>query len=300
MVKTPPSERDYRIGKGKPPVATRFKAGQSGNPKGRPPKRKTATPASPMPRSLRDTVLKVGRRVIKVRDNGDEAEMSAVEAILQRESVSAMTGSTRAAQAFIRKYQTAEDEEQAEWDELVALVTESQRAWRAHRKACEERGQSYAHLVPNPDDVILNHDTHQVMFIGPVTEEESEVWWERERQRRDGAWHLIVATNLMRIAYAEGRHFDAYDLRDRLIELEVVLADLNCRYPSLETRQAADFKWDEWHIAQRRRVYDLIEERDQGVSWRRYNEIMNEPPLWRGKLPPLPDEQLDPPDDQEE
>jgi hypothetical protein len=255
-----------------------------------------------MPRSLRDTVLKVGRRVIKVRENGDEAEMSAVEAILQRESVSAMTGSTRAAQAFIRKYQTAEDEEQAEWDELVALVTECQREWLANRRACDERAQSYPHLAPNPGDIILDHDTHQVMFIGPLTEEESEVWWERERQRRDGAWHLIVATNLMRNAYADGRHFDAYDLRDGLIELEILLVDLNCRYPSVETRQAPGFNWGEWHIAQRRRVYDLIKERDQGVSWRRYDKIMKEPPLWRGSLPPLSDEELalNPPDDQDE
>jgi len=253
-----------------------------------------------MPRSVRDTVLKVGRRVIKVRDNGDEAEMSAMEAILQKESIAAMTGNTRAAQSFFRKYLTAEDEEKAEWDEAVALVTEKQREWNATRRICDERGQSYPHLVPNPGDIVLDHDTRQIVFIGPTTEDESEIWWEREHQRRDGAWHMIVGTNHMRIAYADGRSFDAHDLRDRLIELEILLADLNCRYPSLETRQAPVFEWGEWHATQRRRVYQLIEERDRGVSWRRYDEIMKGPPLWRGTLPPLPDEPLDyDPDDQD-
>jgi hypothetical protein len=251
-----------------------------------------------MPRSVRDTVLKVGRRAIKVRDNGDEAEMSAIEAILQKESISAMTGNTRAAQSFIRRYETAEDDEKAEWDEVVTVVTERQSAWSAARKACDERGESYPHLVPNPGDIILFHETRQIGFIGPTTEEESEVWWEREHQRRDGAWRIAVGINHMRNAHADGRHFDAYELRDLLIELEILQADLNCSLPSLETRQASGFNWDEWHQAQRLRVYQLIEERDRGVSRRRYNEIMKEPPLWRGQLPPLPEEPLpfDPPE----
>ena len=253
-----------------------------------------------MPRSVRDTVLKVGRRAIKVRDNGDEAEMSAIEAILQKESISAMTGNTRAAQSFIRRYETAEDEEKAEWDEVVAVVTERQSAWSAARKACDERGESYPHLVPNPGDFILFHETRQIGLIGPETEDEAEMWWEREQQRRDGAWRITVGINHMRNAYADGRHIDAYELRDLLIELEILQADLNCSLPNLETRQAPGFNWDEWHERQRRRVYQLIEERDRGMSWRRYNEIMKEPPLWRGELPPLPEEPFpfDPPEDE--
>jgi hypothetical protein len=31
------NERDYEVGYGKPPRHTRFKSGQSGNPRGRPP-----------------------------------------------------------------------------------------------------------------------------------------------------------------------------------------------------------------------------------------------------------------------
>jgi len=88
-----------------------------------------------MPRSVRDTILKVGRRAIKVRDNGDEAEMSAIEAILQKESISAMTGNTRAAQSFVRRYEAAESEEKAEWDEVVAVTTEKRREWFAIRQA---------------------------------------------------------------------------------------------------------------------------------------------------------------------
>jgi hypothetical protein len=34
----PENKRDYPVGRGKPPVHTRFKKGQSGNPRGRRPK----------------------------------------------------------------------------------------------------------------------------------------------------------------------------------------------------------------------------------------------------------------------
>ncbi len=39
------SEQDYEVGYGKPPKEHRFKVGQSGNPKGRPPEKKTMTAA---------------------------------------------------------------------------------------------------------------------------------------------------------------------------------------------------------------------------------------------------------------
>jgi len=37
----PKTRRDYEVGYGKPPRDTRFKEGQSGNPRGRPPERRT-------------------------------------------------------------------------------------------------------------------------------------------------------------------------------------------------------------------------------------------------------------------
>jgi Family of unknown function (DUF5681) len=39
-------EGDYRVGYGKPPLETRFKQGQSGNPRGRPRGAKTSPPYS--------------------------------------------------------------------------------------------------------------------------------------------------------------------------------------------------------------------------------------------------------------
>src|SRR3974390_1005010 len=40
-------KKEYEGGHGKPPVATRFKKGQSGNPNGRPPKRRSAEELNP-------------------------------------------------------------------------------------------------------------------------------------------------------------------------------------------------------------------------------------------------------------
>jgi hypothetical protein len=81
MRKKKPSHgsRDYEIGKGKPPVAARWKPGQCGNPKGRPKKAKgTATMArEELERSL--PVIVNGRkkhmsvRAVAYRKLGDKA-----------------------------------------------------------------------------------------------------------------------------------------------------------------------------------------------------------------------------------
>lgn len=75
-------EQDYEVGYGKPPVATRFKPGQSGNPKGRP---KGA-------RSLSTILAEELRSTITISENGKKATVTKMRAIMKRVVADSMAG----------------------------------------------------------------------------------------------------------------------------------------------------------------------------------------------------------------
>ena len=83
----PPSERDYEVGYGRPPKHTRFKPGQSGNPRGRPKGAK----------SLRSIAQKVLMKHVAVLVEGQRKQMPLLEALLTVQSSIALKGNQRAA-----------------------------------------------------------------------------------------------------------------------------------------------------------------------------------------------------------
>lgn len=85
---------DYKVGYGKPPLHSRFKKGQSGNPKGRPkkPKPDAAT-----------TVEKILSTAVTVRCGGNRFRVSAQEAAALREVDDALRGNQQATAALLRR-----------------------------------------------------------------------------------------------------------------------------------------------------------------------------------------------------
>jgi len=75
-----PSRRDYEVGFGRPPKATRFKPGKSGNPRGRP---KGSRPVGAV-------LQEVLRQRIPVTENGRTRRLPALEVMLRRLANEAM------------------------------------------------------------------------------------------------------------------------------------------------------------------------------------------------------------------
>jgi len=85
------TDKTYAVGKSKPPLHSRFKPGQSGNPKGRPKGK----------RNLRSELLEELSGTITIKENGRPVTVSKAHAIMKAMMSKAAAGDARTAQYLI-------------------------------------------------------------------------------------------------------------------------------------------------------------------------------------------------------
>ncbi len=107
----------YAVGKGKPPVHTQFRKGQSGNPGGRP-RGVTAGRAQTL-------ALEEAYRVITVKDGKDMVALPALQAILRSQIALAAKGNGPAQRAVIAMVQALEDDVEAKTLEAKTAIEET-------------------------------------------------------------------------------------------------------------------------------------------------------------------------------
>jgi hypothetical protein len=95
--------RDYEVGYGKPPKTSRFKRGQSGNPKGRPKGR----------RNLATEFKTELSKLVTVRENGESRRVSKRVAILKSLLAKALSGDVKAITAVFDRALDIEHEHQS-------------------------------------------------------------------------------------------------------------------------------------------------------------------------------------------
>lgn len=96
-----PATADYEVGYGKPPKHTRFKPGQSGNPKGRPKRAK----------GLNTLVRETLSQKVAVRTAAGHRKISQIEAALLKTGELAMKGNLRALVELVKLYRNAVPDE---------------------------------------------------------------------------------------------------------------------------------------------------------------------------------------------
>lgn len=104
-------ERDYDVGYGKAPSSTRFKKGQSGNPKGRPKGSKNLPPY--------ETIL---GQVVVVKEDGVERRMTAAEAFLLHMTKRGLDGDGAAARAAMAVIEEARSVRVAADDQITVII----------------------------------------------------------------------------------------------------------------------------------------------------------------------------------
>lgn len=169
----------------KPPKSGQFKKGQSGNPKGRP-KRKRKPPR-PLPDAVRiaDRILSESRRPVKVRENGKVEEIPTIDAVLRSLAARAMQGSTRAQVAYAQLTDRAEATIIKDWNAAVDSAMEYKARWREDFEACDRRRVPRPEPVPHPDEILIDHAAMEIRYNGPTNEAQARRWEEqRERVRK--------------------------------------------------------------------------------------------------------------------
>jgi hypothetical protein len=177
-------EPDYEVGYGKPPAATRFKPGRSGNPKGRPRGSKNKMPALNEER-LKDIVLREAYRNITVRDGHRNVSVPMAQAVVRSMAVNAAKGQHRAQRLFAEILSSTERQNKALADEWLSTAIEYKVEWERELHRRETLGiTNLPPPLPHPDQVKINMNTGLAHIEGPSTKDElAQVKMWRDRRK---------------------------------------------------------------------------------------------------------------------
>jgi hypothetical protein len=174
----PNGSASYAIGYGKPPVHSRFRKGQSGNPKGRPKGAKGKSYPGHAER-LKDIIPEEAYRTIGVRDGLREVKVPMAQAVMRSLAVNAVKGQQRAQRLFAELLATTERDKRREQLELLEGFFDYKRKWELELARRAELGIDAPDPIPHPDQIRIDFRTGELEIRGPLTKEEKadlEVW----------------------------------------------------------------------------------------------------------------------------
>jgi hypothetical protein len=239
--KEPPS---YAVGYGRPPTASRFRAGVSGNAGGRPRKSQAGAPrpASDVDRM----VLREAGALIDVTIDGKKSKIPTQQALMKRLLASGLQGDHRAGAAFVRAAGRAQAKIDAEQASTLRAYEDYVTAWNeeaGRRAAARPRPPQPA---PHPDDFVPDLERGRVLANGPLTEGEAVVWRAQRAKLPQLNWWISLIEGRPDLMGGGGFRDTLRKLR---AERDLVLA----LYPSTATRRGVGFDLTVWRLHRLRR-----------------------------------------------
>lgn len=165
-------QRDYEVGRNRPPEWTRFRKGQSGNPKGRPRKKKAETPENS---ELDDILRQALDRKVAVKQGAETREMSTRELLVNAHIKAAAGGSPIALRDMAQGMRALEErdaerrrsEEERE-RQLFAHMVAYRKTRAAEWATADQAGSEPEDPWPHPDDILTDHKTMKWNVRGPI------------------------------------------------------------------------------------------------------------------------------------
>ena len=177
-----PAQADYEIGYAKPPVATRFKPGQSGNPKGRPKGAKNRQHKWYEER-LKEIVLEEAYREVRVRDGDRQVSVPVAQAVVRALAVNAAKGQHRAQRLFSELLAATESANRRHHDDWLETAITYKVDWERELARRAALGIEAPAPLPHPDDIEIDFRTGEVRIKGPMSKEEQaefDMWRQKK------------------------------------------------------------------------------------------------------------------------
>lgn len=162
---------NYQIGYGKPPVASRFQPGKSGNPKGRPKGKKNTVPSLSEER-IKTLIMEEAYRTIPIVEKGRRINISMMTAILRAVAMNAAKGNNRAATLFTKLVSTVEVENSQLAKKYFGNAMDYKEKWTKELERRKKLNLKLPDPVPHPDDIVIDARKMEARIVGPWTREE--------------------------------------------------------------------------------------------------------------------------------
>ncbi len=173
LPKTPPTD-GYEVGYGKPPEASRFRKGQSGNPKGRPKGARNKRLALNEER-LKGIFLDEVYRTITIREGDRDVVVSMAQAIVRSLSYKAAKGDFRSQRVVLDALSRIEKEDKDMYYEWLETVIGYKLYWEGELDRRKRLGiTSLPDPSPHPDQIHVDFHENTATVTGPVTKDEKE------------------------------------------------------------------------------------------------------------------------------
>jgi hypothetical protein len=169
---------DYDVGYAKPPLSTRFRRGQPGNPSGRRKgsiKKTAALPALNDER-LKTIILEEAYRSISINDPNGQVDIPMAQAVVRSLAVNAAKGNQRAQRLFTELLTSVERDNKKLHDEWLRTAINYKAEWDEELARRKKFGVEAPPPLPHPDDIIIDMNTGSVRIKGPMTKEDKVKW----------------------------------------------------------------------------------------------------------------------------
>jgi hypothetical protein len=192
-----PDRSSYEVGYGKPPAGTRFKAGQSGNPKGRRKGSKNKLPALNEER-LKSIILEEAYRSIKINEGDKQISVTMAQAIMRSLAVNAVKGQHRSQRLFSELLSATETQNRRLHDEWMDVAMTYKIEWERELDRRDRMGiTGLPDPLPHPDHVVIDIRNGTANVRGPATKEEKVEWDLWQSRKADFEAELVELNELL-------------------------------------------------------------------------------------------------------
>jgi uncharacterized protein DUF5681 len=166
-----PASQPYEVGYSKPPVATRFQPGKSGNPAGRRKGSKNKLPSLSEER-IKRLIIEEAYRTIPIVEQGRRVSIPMITAVLRAVAMNAARGNNRAATLFTKLVEKTEAENKKHVGDTFRSMLDYRDLWNKELKRRKRLNLKLPDPIPHPDDIVINPRTMEVRIAGPMTQDE--------------------------------------------------------------------------------------------------------------------------------